>query len=386
MTQLNRRSLLVRLGSLVLLMSFCLGNRNCEEHSSPTLSCQDATIRVESGSCTRLQNPCVDGLWAPPWEPEGFRFELTEEQSGVFAAAPVSLLTTRAGDETTRSICVAAGSPLIANAELPFVYARRNSYGIGSIFLTVAPPLVVEATASPSAAAVGDSSQLLAIVSGGVPPYFYSWVPASRLDDNDIAAPITTPRFTTTYTVGVADSSGLHASATVTVHVREQLTVTANPASVLPGERSQLEAIVEGGTPPYTYAWTPAEGLDDPRRSDPLAAPTATTTYGVTVTDAAGATLNGAATLVVRDAPGPPPPTASFVFNVLCCPTFHVDAGASTGDIVSYTWDLGWTAASPDLVTSSPTAAFTIREFDRGTIRLTVADASGRTATTTLNF
>ena len=85
--------------------------------------------------------------------------------------------------------------------------------------------------------------------------------------------------------------------------------------------------------------------------------------------------------------PTPTPLTASFVFNVSCCPeTLQLDASASMGNIVSYTWDLSWTAANPDRVTSSPTTSFTIREIDRGTIRLTVADANGNSATTTRSF
>jgi hypothetical protein len=71
---------------------------------------------------------------------------------------------------------------------------------------------------------------------------------------------------------------------------------------------------------------------------------------------------------------------------VLCCPTLNVNASASTGNIVSYTWDLSWTTANPDLVTTSPTAAFTIQEFNRGIITLTARDNIGRTATTTQNF
>ncbi|HZM89535.1 MAG TPA: hypothetical protein VFF31_23645 [Blastocatellia bacterium] len=100
--------------------------------------------------------------------------------------------------------------------------------------------------------------------------------------------------------------------------------------------------------------------------------------------DSAGAQQGGA--VLVNVGSGSPPPTASFVFNVLCCPTLNLDASASTGKIVSYTWDLEWTSANPDRMTNSPTTSFIIREFDRGTITLTVTDASGRTATTTRTF
>ena len=40
-----------------------------------------------------------------------------------------------------------------------------------------------------------------------------------------------------------------------------------------------------GGTPPYTYSWTPTAGLDNPNIANPIASPATTTTYTVTVTD-----------------------------------------------------------------------------------------------------
>nr|QNO55551.1 hypothetical protein JEPGKGNF_00013 [Methanosarcinales archaeon ANME-1 ERB7] len=41
-----------------------------------------------------------------------------------------------------------------------------------------------------------------------------------------------------------------------------------------------------GGKSPYTYSWTPTTGLDDHTIANPIASPTSTTTYTVTVTDA----------------------------------------------------------------------------------------------------
>lgn len=464
----SRRSILTRLGLLALLMAFALGNRNCDDGRPPTITCTNAAVRVEPGTCTQFQNPCADGVWTPRANPDGFQLEKTDEQRALFAAAPVTVHTTSVDNQTTRSICVAAGSQLIASETIDFTYFRGEHHGTASIILTVARPLAVDATATPSVLSVGDSSQLVANVSGGIPPYFYSWIPPSTLNDNDVAAPVANPTFTTTYSVYVTDSGGQQLSREVTVFVREQLTVTAHPESILRGNPSQLDAIFEGGAPPYTFSWTPAEGLDDPLRRDPVATPVTTTTYNVTAKDSAGATLNGSVkvsvrgplnavamanpssinlgetsqlnavvtggvspytyswsepnstntlsdplirnpvaspeattsySVSVRDSEGTtvsdtvtvtvassPPPTASFVFNVICCPTLNLDASASTGNIVSYTWDLEWTTTSPDRVTSSPTTSFTIQEFNRGTITLTVTDTAGRTATMTRNF
>lgn len=459
-----RRPGLVRLGLLGLVMIFILGCQRCDDQRPPSLSCQSASILVEPGTCTPFQNPCVDGQWLGRPNFDGFELcPTTDEQRALIAAAQVSLLTTRIDGQTSRWICVGAGAPLVKPFAIPFRYGRGLNYGTASIILTVARPLTVEVTARPSSIAVGEQSQLLAIPRDGIPNYFYTWVPNTGLNYTDIAAPIATPTRTTTYLVGVTDEGGQQTTGSVTVFVREQLRVTADPPQVRAGEPSQLLADVAGGTPPYTFLWTPEGTLNDPRRQDPTATPTITTTYSVIATDSVGATRSGSATVSVSldvrpsatpstiqqgqtsqldavvtggippysyswvpadslsdprirnpvassassqsycvqvsDAiggtivqcvtvtvAGSPLPTASFVFNVVCCPTLNLDASASTGNIVSYTWDLSWTAANPDRVTSSPTTSFTIRETDRGTITLTVTDTAGRTATVTRSF
>ncbi|MGI9066153.1 MAG: DsrE family protein [Pyrinomonadaceae bacterium] len=144
-------------------------------------------------------------------------------------------------------------------------------------------------------------------------------------------------------------------------------------------------AVCLRGVPPYTYSWSEpnTNSLSDRLIRNPVASPGATTSYSVSVRDSDGTTASDTVTVTVASSP---PPTASFVFNVICCPTLNLDATASTGNIVSYTWDLEWTTTSPDLVTASPTASFMIQEFNRGTITLTVTDTAGRTATTTRNF
>jgi hypothetical protein len=47
-----------------------------------------------------------------------------------------------------------------------------------------------------------------------------------------------------------------------------------------------LSTTVAGGLPPYTYSWSPAAGLSSTTIANPVASPTVTTTYTLTVTDA----------------------------------------------------------------------------------------------------
>ena len=65
--------------------------------------------------------------------------------------------------------------------------------------------------------------------------------------------------------------------------------VAAEPEVIEEGSSSQLVATVTGGDGEYTYLWEPAETLDDPNISNPVATPTEPETiYRVTVTDGQG--------------------------------------------------------------------------------------------------
>jgi hypothetical protein len=138
--------------------------------------------------------------------------------------------------------------------------------------------------------------------SGGTPPYMYSWSPTAGLDDPTLANPTATPTETTTYTVTVTDANGCQDADDVTVTVNPNPVADAGPnASILPGESVIIggSPTASGGTPPYTYLWSPAMGLDDPTLPNPTASPAATTTYTVTVTDANGCQDTDAMTVTV---------------------------------------------------------------------------------------
>jgi len=64
--------------------------------------------------------------------------------------------------------------------------------------------------------------------------------------------------------------------------------VVANAGSddtICSGTCTALTGSVTGGTPPYTYAWSPITGLSNPNDSTTNACPDTTTTYTLTVTD-----------------------------------------------------------------------------------------------------
>ena len=81
-----------------------------------------------------------------------------------------------------------------------------------------------------------------------------------------------------------------------------EVEVYANPEVVEEGKSSQLYAFASGGDGNYTYLWDPAETLDDPTSSTPVATPVeAATVYTVTVTDGEGSTARAEVTVTVSN-------------------------------------------------------------------------------------
>ena len=93
-----------------------------------------------------------------------------------------------------------------------------------------------------------------------------------------------------TYTVTATNASGCTATASGIVTVHTNPTAYAGDdtfvnfvTNVILGDSAPI-----GGTPPYTFAWTPGKGLSDSTTQFPVCTPLATTKYYLTVTDSNG--------------------------------------------------------------------------------------------------
>ncbi len=150
---------------------------------------------------------------------------------------------------------------------------------------------------------------------GGTPPYSYSWGPATHLDDASSANPVFTPPGTGTYVfyVIVTDAKGCSDTATVVVGVEPGPTASAGPDRIgcwsIKTEGAQVQLggspSAAGGTPPYTYAWSPQAGLDNPASANPTFSTLqmGTFTFVLTVTDARGCSDSDTVTVTVVGAP-----------------------------------------------------------------------------------
>jgi predicted transcriptional regulator len=138
------------------------------------------------------------------------------------------------------------------------------------------------------------------------------------------------PSTTTTYTVTVTNAAGCTATATRTVTVNALPTAAINgPTSICTGLNATLTA--SGGT---SYLWSNAA-----TSAAITVSPASTTSYTVTVTNAAGCTATANQSVQVNTTP-----VASITGNTAVCQGESLTLSANGGN--SYTWSNGSTTAS----------------------------------------
>jgi uncharacterized repeat protein (TIGR01451 family) len=191
------------------------------------------------------------------------------------------------------------------NLQSPIVYPTVNtnyvvtvtsSYGCTSsadVYVSL-NSLNAYAYASPTTICSGASSTLHA--SGGS---HYHWNTGDTINVVTVS-----PTTTTTYTVTVLNNCGNSATRTVTVNVQILPIAEAGVNDTLCTGGS-IQLIASGGT---SYHWSPGTGLSNTNIYNPVASPTVTTTYIVTVSNTCGSATDN-------------------VTVVISTPTIFVDAG-----------------------------------------------------------
>lgn len=147
--------------------------------------------------------------------------------------------------------------------------------------------------------------------------------------------------------------------------VAPTITMSSN-VTICSGQSTTISVTVTSGTSPFTYVWAPSGSLSSPTISNPVASPTATTVYTVTVTDAQPCTSTGTMMVTVN-----PTPTVTVGGTGSICPGSSATLTASGGNTYSW-WNNGSTTTS---ITVSPTV--------NTTYTLTGTDANGCTGTGT---
>ncbi len=205
--------------------------------------------------------------------------------------------------------------------------------GTNTITITVVPLPTITASGTPSIC-VGQTASLSAI--GGST---YTWNPGALSGANVTVSPAAT----TVYTV-TGNQAGCTASATQTVTVFQNPTITAvaSPTAVCPGVCSTL---TPSGASTYTYA--PA---------GPVVCPTVTTTYSITGTSTAGCVSTAAGTISVIVNPTPTVVLTAASTSVCIGSAATMSATGAT----AYTWNPGGLTGANVTVNPTITTTYTV--------------------------
>lgn len=194
-----------------------------------------------------------------------------------------------------------------------YAYTTSNYYvdvadAFGCIFsdtlnLTVNLPLPIVDAGGDRNICSGLSTSLDGSATGGSIPYSYTWSASDGSTIPDQSDPSVDPDITTHYSLYVIDYNGCKSSNTdtATVFVTQSPLIDAgNDTTISLGSIITMNASVVSGIPPFSYLWTPQQGLNDFTILNPIASPLSSTVYNVQITDSTGCSGNDNVTITIK--------------------------------------------------------------------------------------
>ena len=200
----------------------------------------------------------------------------------------------------------------------------------------------------------------------------YSWAPATGLSCTNCANPVASPTATTTYTLSTVNGTCPTSTAVITISVTPATVAGASAASytICNGQNTSLTATGGG-----TYSWSPATGLSCTNCANPIATPTSSTVYTVTVTN--GSCLPALATVGIT-VNNCVPPVANYTASTatVCSGDCIVFTSTSTGNPTNFNWQFIGGSASPS---TSSASSVEVCFFTPGTytVQLSVSNSGG---------
>lgn len=274
--------------------------------------------------------------------------------------------------------CNPTVTPNGASGSVTYTLTVQNSQcppgqntGTATVTVTSASPPIAVATAGPTEVCVGSSTTLTG--SGGDTCF---WSPATWLSSATSCNPTVTPTGpgSVTYTLTVTNQTCNLASTnnpkvTITAVGPPVAVAGATKTSICPGGLTTLRG--SGGD---SCVWAPTAGLSNPNSCAPSARPTATITYGLTVTNVCGASSNGASvTITVTPRPAGPgvsaPPAASVGQTGLVASVSNPNPGST------YTWMFD-PVGGATITAQNPTSIVFTANIE-GTLTLSVIENDG---------
>ncbi|MFM1947793.1 MAG: hypothetical protein RL207_2076, partial [Bacteroidota bacterium] len=212
----------------------------------------------------------------------------------------------------------------------------------------------------------------------GVSGLTYAWSPTTGLNDYTIAQPTANPSNSTNYVLTVTNpSTGCTSTdnVTITVNTTTPPVNAGNPFTITCVQFQNGSSIGSPGISGLTYLWSPSTGLGSTSIGQPIANPTATTTYNLLVTNPTnGCTSTGQVTVTVNKVI--PIANAGPDGNITCIQTQPVQLGSTSTTGYGYLWTPSTSLSANNIAnpTANPSATTTYN--------LTVTDVNnGCTAT-----
>lgn len=263
-------------------------------------------------------------------------------------ALPYTFLWTPTGDTTASLQNIPAGN---------YIFTVTDSAGCVSavpVIITAPDSIFIGMSTTPAGCNGAVDGSATAAVSGGVPPYNYTWSPVTGLDSvlRNIPAG--------NYAVQVVDQHGCMDSASITVisPTSVSLNISSQNITCYGYDDGSASVSVLTGTGPYTYNWLPAGG------NMPVAENLSPGNYSVTVTDA-----NGCEAIVNAVVTQPPALVATVSPGETLCigqgTNIWVNASGGTQPY-TFMWDNG-NYTDSQFVSPSTTTSYSVE----------VADANG---------
>jgi hypothetical protein len=195
-------------------------------------------------------------------------------------------------------------------ASTSYLFKAKDPYGClvtGTIPITVQTNYTLAANAGADTySCAPDPKTITGTASGGTPPYDYFWEEPVVYNQT-----LTLPNATKTYTLVVKDSNGCRAKDQVVITSSPLLNPGwANPIILVPQGAVVTQGmgpgyadyhVASGGTPPYTYLWTPSSLFVDPTVYNPTTQPLYECFAAAnTVTDSRGCTATRPCALYIN--------------------------------------------------------------------------------------
>lgn len=221
------------------------------------------------------------------------------ENSEVIVSSVSSASSCNGGNNGSVSAIVIGGTPGYSYSWIPGGASTSTVNGLaaGTYSVTVTDALgcagtdtatvIQPALLSASASVVsnvscngGNNGALLGSVTGGTPGYFYLWSPSGG------TMPNATNLYAGTYILTIIDANNCQDTASVNITEPSAITssITQTNVSCFGGNNGSASVTVTGGSPGYTYLWSPSGGTNS------TATGLAANNYTITVTDNNGCT------------------------------------------------------------------------------------------------